>query len=372
MPNNCPDNCAKQLNDSLGQTLHGDMLLSAQAARLRHVNDSERGFARIRISASFRFVDTAGQPLHDARHLARIKALVIPPAWEKVWICPYANGHIQATGFDTKNRKQYRYHQEWRTIRDEAKYHHMIDFALHLPLIRKHVDVDLARPGLGKEKVLALVIELLERTLIRVGNDEYAHTNRSFGLTTFRNRHVDVKGGQIIFHFRGKSRIEHAIHLQSARLARLIRRMKELPGQELFQYIDDEGHRQPINSHDVNQYLKDITGRDYSAKDFRTWAGTLHTFQSLSSFEAFESQTQAKKNVMQAIIVAARKLGNTPAICRKCYVHPLIIEMYMSGMLLKMIEDTRSTQKNTHEPGALNMMEQSVLQILLHKAAMRT
>ncbi|MDP2247092.1 MAG: DNA topoisomerase IB, partial [Nitrosomonadales bacterium] len=337
--------------------------------RLRHVNDRMPGFSRKRAAKGFRYVDTQGRPLHDERHLARIKALAIPPAWSNVWICPYANGHIQATGCDAKGRKQYRYHKEWRAIRDEAKYDHMIDFAMHLPLIRKRVDADLARTGLCKEKVLALVVALLEKTMIRVGNDEYARSNRSFGLTTLRNHHVDILGGQIVFQFRGKSRIEHAIRLQNSRLARLIRKMKDLPGQELFQYIDNDGHHYPINSSDVNQYLKDITGRNYSAKDFRTWSGTLHTFQALVSLEACESQTQAKKNVMEAITAAALKLGNTPTICRKCYVHPVIIETYMAGKLMGLIKENVSAQKNALESWALDTAEQCVLQLLQREAA---
>ncbi|ADQ83610.1 DNA topoisomerase IB [Methylovorus sp. MP688] len=366
MPDTPLDECTVQLNDALGAELHGDMALSAEAARLRYVNDGTPGFARKRMAKGFRYVDRQGRPLHDKTHLARIRALAIPPAWQDVWICPYANGHIQATGIDAKGRKQYRYHKEWRAIRDEAKYAHMLDFALHLPLIREQVDADLARPALCREKVLALVIALLEKTMIRVGNDEYARTNRSFGLTTLRNRHVDVQGGRIAFHFRGKSRVEHAIELQNARLARLVRKMKDLPGQALFQYVDDAGERHAVSSSDVNAYLKSITGRDYTAKDFRTWSGTLHTFQSLTTLDAFENQTQAKKNVVQAITEAARKLGNTPTICRKCYVHPLIIETYMAGKLLEAVEQ-ETTDKDA--PWALDAIERHVLHLLQRQIA---
>lgn len=366
MPDTPLDECTVQLNDALGAELHGDMALSAEAARLRYVNDGTPGFSRKRTAKGFRYVDRQGRPLHDKAHLARIRALAIPPAWQDVWICPYANGHIQATGIDAKGRKQYRYHKEWRAIRDEAKYAHMLDFALHLPLIREQVDADLAKPGLCREKVLALVIALLEKTMIRVGNDEYARTNRSFGLTTLRNRHVDVQGGRIAFHFRGKSRVEHAIELQNARLARLVRKMKDLPGQALFQYVDDTGERHAVSSSDVNAYLKSITGRDYTAKDFRTWSGTLHTFQSLTTLDAFENQTQAKKNVVQAITEAARKLGNTPTICRKCYVHPLIIETYMAGKLLEAVEQ-ETTDKDA--PWALDAIERHVLHLLQRQIA---
>lgn len=360
MPDTTLDECTSQLNDALGSELHGDMALSAEAARLRYVNDGTPGFARKRTAKGFRYVDRQGRPLHDKTHLARIKALAIPPAWREVWICPYANGHIQATGIDVKGRKQYRYHKEWRAIRDEAKYAHMLDFALHLPLIREKVDADLAKPGLCREKVLALVIALLEKTMIRVGNDEYARTNRSFGLTTLRNRHVEVQGGRIAFHFRGKSRVEHAIELQNARLARLVRKMKDLPGQALFQYVDDAGERHTVSSSDVNAYLKAMTGRDYTAKDFRTWSGTLHTFQSLTTLEPFENQTQAKKNVVQAITEAARKLGNTPTICRKCYVHPLIIETYMAGKLLEAMAQPAGQES----PAPLEAIERHVIALL--------
>jgi DNA topoisomerase I len=371
MPDTTLDECTAQLNDALGSELHGDMALSAEAARLRYVNDDTPGFARKRTATGFRYVDRQGRPLHDKTHLARIKALAIPPAWRDVWICPYANGHIQATGMDVKGRKQYRYHKEWRAIRDEAKYAHMLDFALHLPLIRQQVDADLARPGLCREKVLALVIALLEKTMIRIGNDEYARTNKSFGLTTLRNRHVDVQGGRIAFHFRGKSRVEHAIELQNARLARLVRKIKDLPGQALFQYVDDSGERHAVSSSDVNAYLQTITGRDYTAKDFRTWSGTLHTFQSLATLEPFENQTQAKKNVVQAISEAARKLGNTPTICRKCYVHPLIIETYMAGKLLEAVEESteQATPRSQEEPARVVAIEQHVLRLLQQQLA---
>ncbi|MCB5189807.1 DNA topoisomerase IB [Methylobacillus arboreus] len=345
-------------------TVKADMASLAQEASLRYVNDSGSGIARKRTAHGFRYTDIHGRPLHEATQLARIKALAIPPAWTKVWICPYANGHIQATGFDAKGRKQYRYHKKWREIRDEVKYEHMIEFALHLPLIRRQVDQDLHRPGLCREKILALAVALLERTMIRVGNNEYARTNQSFGLTTFRNRHVDVKGGIIAFHFRGKSRIVHSIRLQNARLASIIRKMKDLPGQDLFQYIDEEGDRHPITSTDVNQYIKLISGRDYTAKDFRTWLGTLHAFHSLSLADTFENLTQAKKNVMQAITEAASKLGNTSAICRKCYIHPYIIEAYLAGQLIQESQEYTNTKKNTQDRWALDVIEERVLKLL--------
>ncbi|MCB5187497.1 DNA topoisomerase IB [Methylobacillus caricis] len=364
MANAAIDGAIAQGNASLCKDLHIDMELSAQAARLRYINDRIAGITRKRSVKGFRYMDTHGRPLRDNQHLNRIKALAIPPAWTNVWICPYANGHLQATGYDAKGRKQYRYHKSWRVIRDEAKYGHIVDFALHLPLIRKQVNTDLARPGLCMEKILALVVTLLEKTMIRIGNDEYARINRSFGITTLRNRHVDVHAGQIVFHFQGKSRVEHTITLQNANLARIVRKMKDLPGQELFQYVDETGHRHSISSSDVNQYLKNITGSEYTAKDFRTWSGAIHAFEALISAEAFENQTQAKKNVTEAIAVVAEKLGNTPAICRKCYVHPFIIKTYLAGGIFDHVRDDASSLNKSSKPWALNPVEQQVLKLL--------
>jgi len=365
MPDIKKEKCATQLSETLGSELHGDMALSAQAARLRYMQDDKPGFGRKRTAKGFRYVDTQGRPIKDEKQLARIRSLAIPPAWEKVWICPYANGHLQATGYDARQRKQYRYHKAWRAIRDEAKFEHIIDFALHLPAIRERIDADLAQPGLTRDKVLALVVSLLETTMIRVGNDEYARSNRSFGLTTLRNRHVEVNGGRIAFRFKGKSRVEHAIEIQNARLARLVRKIKELPGQELFQYIDDDGKRHAIDSSDVNDYLKRITGRDYTAKDFRTWSGTVHTFHALWTAGPCENESQAKQHVLAAISAAASRLGNTPSICRKCYVHPLIIDTYMAGKLFSsMPKHPRSQHRDTWQAA-----EQNVLALLQRYAA---
>lgn len=355
------DACTEQLNEAMGKPLLQDMELSAQLAKLRYVSDDRPGFTRKKTASGFRYVDTHGKPVKDEKHLARIKSLAIPPAWTKVWICPYANGHLQATGIDAKGRKQYRYHKQWREVRDEAKYEHMIDFGLHLPMIRERVKQDMSKSGLSREKVLAIIIYLLENTMIRVGNDEYAKTNKSYGLTTLRNRHVEVKGGEVKFHFRGKSGVEHSLSLRDAKLARLIRKVKELPGQDLFQYIAEDGSRHAISSSDVNQYLKEITGRDYTAKDFRTWSGTLHTVQALQEMEKSDSESQAKKNVVKAIEAASKKLGNTPAICRKCYVHPLVIETYMAGLLFEKLEAQAEEQG---DETALNLIERHVLQLL--------
>jgi DNA topoisomerase I len=343
---------------------HRDMAFSAKLAKLKYVSDSSPGFTRKPFGQKFRYLDTDGKPIKDSQHLARIKSLVIPPAWTEVWICSLENGHLQATGYDVKGRKQYRYHPQWRQVRDEVKYEHMVDFGLHLPLIRQKVDEDLAKPGLSREKVLATIIYLLENTMIRVGNDEYAKTNQSFGLTTLRNRHVEIQGSQIKFRFRGKSKIEHEISLRDKRLARIIKRIMDLPGQDLFQYVDDQGERHAITSSDVNAYLKEITGRDYTAKDFRTWLGTMHTTMTLRTLARFENITQAKKNIVMAIEAASKKLGNTPTICRKCYVHPLIIESYMAGAMFDLLE---ANVEDDYDEAALNYVESYIIKLLQSK-----
>ncbi|MBA3695630.1 MAG: DNA topoisomerase IB [Methylotenera sp.] len=342
-------------------SLHQDMALSARLGKLRYINDDIAGFTRQRRGKNFNYLDAKGVVIKDEKQLARIKSLAIPPAWQEVWISPYVDGHLQATGRDAKGRKQYRYHAKWRTVRDEVKYEHMIDFGLHLPIIRQKVDEDLSRPGLSKEKVLATIIYLLENTMIRIGNDEYVKTNKSFGLTTLRNRHVEINGSVVKFKFRGKSKIEHDINLQDARMARLIKRLMDIPGQELFQYIDSDGMRHPVNSTDVNEYLKQITGRDYTAKDFRTWSGTMHATMALRVQEPFENVTQAKKNVVMAIEAASKKLGNTPSICKKCYVHPYIIESYMAGTMIDLIQENVDL---VDDEALLDFVEQYVLKLL--------
>lgn len=343
--------------------LHQDMESSAQLGKLRYINDDIAGFSRELKEDGFQYRDNKGQIITDAQQLARIKALVIPPAWQNVWISPYANSHLQATGRDIKGRKQYRYHAQWRAVRDEVKYEHMIDFGLHLPMIRQRVNTDLAKPALSKEKVLATIIYLLENTMIRIGNDEYVKTNKSFGLTTLRNRHVEISGNTVQFKFRGKSRVEHSVSLQDARIARIIKRMLDIPGQELFQYLDQDGSRHSVSSTDVNSYLKEITGQDYTAKDFRTWSGTMHATLALKGFERFENITQAKKNVVIAIQTAAEKLGNTPTICKKCYVHPHIIERYMDGTLFDITSECEELTEETQ----LDYIEQHVLKLLQNR-----
>jgi DNA topoisomerase I len=315
-----------------------DPRVSAKVAGLRYSTDASPGIRRKRAGKGFTYVDVEGRRLRDPQELQRIKSLGIPPAWTKVWICPMPQGHLQATGYDARGRKQYRYHPRWRNVRDETKYGRMLAFGEALPLIRKQVEHDLALPGLTRAKVLATVLQLLEATLIRVGNEEYVRTNRSFGLTTLRDRHVDIAGATLRFHFRGKSGKEHTVEINDRRVALIVKRCQEIPGQELFQYLDDEGQRRSIDSADVNEYLRQVAGQDFTSKDFRTWNGTVLAVRALQTCGAGESAAQAKKAVVEAIKTVAAQLGNTPAICRKCYVHPAVIEAYLEGSLLEMLQ----------------------------------
>jgi DNA topoisomerase-1 len=334
---------------SLTTELVLDPVESSKLAGLRYVTDEMPGFTRRRRGKSFQYFDTDGKPIRDEVVIARIKSLAIPPAWTDVWICPRANGHLQATGRDGKGRKQSRYHPRWREVRDETKYERMKLFGETLPTIRERVEKDLARPGLPREKVLAAIVRLLETTFIRIGNVEYAKENHSYGLTTLRTKHVDVDGSTVRFNFQGKSGKRHVIDLNDRRLARIIKRCLDLPGYELFQYVDDDATAHSIDSSDVNDYLREITEQPFTAKDFRTWAGTVLACLQLREFELFESQTQARKNVVEAIKRVAEQLGNTPAVCRKCYVHPMVLESYLSGDLVKILEAAeKKAMKNHH------------------------
>jgi DNA topoisomerase I len=287
----------------------------------------------VRRARGFRYVSAKGKALRLASDLRRIRALAVPPAWTAVWICPDPRGHIQATGRDARGRKQYRYHPDWRATRDETKYDRMESFAAALPLIRARATADLARPGLPREKVVAAVVGLLEKSLIRVGNDEYAKANRSFGLTTMRDGHVNVRGRTLRFEFRGKSGLRHAVDVDDRRLARIVKQCRDLPGQELFQYIDDSGRRQRIGSADVNAYLRAACGEDFTAKDFRTWAGTVLACTALREMEPAATVAATKRNLLSAIDAVAGMLGNTRAVCRKSYVHPAVIDSFMDGSL---------------------------------------
>ncbi len=324
-----------------------DPVESAKIAGLRYISDDRPGIRRRRVGEEFEYIAPDGQCILDGPELERILSLGIPPAWTDVWICPSPNGHIQATGRDAKGRKQYRYHPRWRATRDETKYARMLAFGAALPLIRRRVEEDLARPGLPREKVLAAVVRLLETTLIRVGNAEYARDNKHYGLTTMRDKHVDVDGTKISFEFVGKSGIHHTVSLKDRRLARIVQRCRDLPGYELFQYIDEQGQRQDVGSADVNAYLREITGQEFTAKDFRTWAGTVLASLALQELEASESDAEAKKKIARAVESVSERLGNTPTICRKCYIHPAVIDAYLEGSLLESL--TRRTAEELAE-----------------------
>lgn len=309
----------------------------------------------------FRYLDIDGRPLRDKETLARIKSLVIPPAWSDIWICPNPNGHLQVTGRDARGRKQSRYHPRWREIRDETKYERMLLFGMELPHIRERVEQDLKMAGLPRPKVLATIVRLMETTLIRIGNEEYARQNKSYGLTTMRNKHVDVDGATVTFHFQGKSGVKHTVDINDRRIARIVQQCQDIPGYELFQYVDKEGKHHSVDSADVNEYLRQITNLDFTAKDFRTWAGSLLTCMTLRAFEAFESEKEARKNVVQAIKTVATRLGNTPSVCRKCYVHPAVLEWYMSGT---MSEKKRQPENHGEMPEELRREEAILLKLL--------
>ena len=346
-------------------TIITDPVQAAKTAGLRYVMDSIPGIRRKRHGKSFSYVGVDGKPISEEER-DRIKSLVIPPALEDVWICPIPHGHLQATGRDAKGRKQYRYHPHWQKIRSETKFNRMIPFSSTLPLIREQVDHHLSLNGLPREKVLATVVHLLETTCIRVGNTEYAQENKSFGLTTLRNRHVDVSGNTVRFQFKGKSGVKHNIKVNDRRLAKVIKRCQDLPGYELFQYIDDEGKRQTIDSEDVNDYLRQISGEDFTAKDFRTWAGTILVARELRGLGAFETQTQAKKNVTEAIKTVSQHLGNRPATCRKYYVHPAVIEAYLAGDLGEVDEsivDDSPYSLQPEEVAVVALLEKTISQV---------
>jgi DNA topoisomerase-1 len=349
-------------NRRSGSPAHED---SAKEAGLRYTNDSRPGIRRIRRGSSFRYLAPDGKTIRDAADLRRIKSLVIPPAWNDVWISPDPRGHLQASGRDARGRKQYRYHTKWREVRDETKYDRLIGFAGKLPAIRKRTASDLRTPRLTREKVLATVVQLLEKTLIRVGNDEYARDNQSFGLTTMRTRHVNVRGGKVRFLFRGKSGVEHDIYLNDRRLARTVKACRDMPGYDLFQYYDAEGERYAIGSDDVNAYLREIAGEDYTSKDFRTWAGTVLAAQILRNIEKADSDVQAKQNIVQAVESVAKRLGNTKAVCRKCYIHPAILDAYVDGSMLK----TAAQRARRTKVGDLTAVEAAVLGLLQRRLA---
>ncbi len=311
---------------------------AARAAHLHYVDGSKPGFTRSLGPDGAVYLDPKGAVVTDEAVLARLKKLAIPPAYTDVWICSDPKGHLQAIGRDARGRKQYRYHADWRLIRDEAKYGKMLVFGEKLPALRAQVQKDLGLSGLPRRKIIATVVTLLEKTMMRIGNDEYAKTNKSFGLTTLRNRHARVQGTGLVLDFRAKHGIQQHIELKDRRLAGIIARLQDLRGQELFQYVDDDGEQHGISSHDVNEYLHEVTGEDITAKDFRTWAATNLAALALQEFEQFDSEAKAKKNVLRAIEKVSKLLGNTPAICRKCYIHPRIFDGYLDGSLAEALK----------------------------------
>lgn len=336
---------------------------AAEAAGLVYVTDEDRGIRRERKGNGFAYFKPNGDPLTDEAALERIRKLAIPPAYTDVWICTKANGHLQATGRDARGRKQYRYHPQFREARDSNKYEHMMEFARALPAIRAKLAEHMALRGLPREKVLATVVHLLETTLIRVGNDDYAKQNRSYGLTTLRNPHVKVDGSELRFQFKGKSGKTWRLQLKDRRIAKIVRACQELPGQRLFQYQDDEGEAREVTSADVNAYLKEITGSEITAKDFRTWAGTVMAALALREFEAFDTQAAQKKNLKAAIERVSSRLGNTPTICRKCYIHPEVLNAYVEGNLLLEIKE-RVEDELREDLAALKPEEAAVLAML--------
>ena len=334
---------------------------SAAAAGLRYVNDARMAGIRRLGRSRFRYVGPEGRTITDREVRDRIRSLAIPPAWRDVWICPNPLGHLQATGRDARGRKQYRYHPRWREVRDEVKYGRLLAFAAALPKLRAHTATDLGRAGLPREKVVATVVELLERTLIRVGNEEYARANRSYGLTTLRNAHAKVNGSSVTFEFRGKSGIAHRVDCRDARLARIVKQCRDLPGYELFQYVDDAGERRAVESSDVNDYVRAASGEEFTAKDFRTWAGTVLVARALADAPPATSAAGAKRSIVQAIEVAADRLGNTVAVCRKCYVHPAVVDAFAEGDVIG------PAKRRTARAGRLSGDEAAVARLIARR-----
>lgn len=346
-----------------------DIKTEVEAAGLRFVTDQQPGIRREPDEGGgFRYFKPKGEEVTDEPTLTRIKSLAIPPAYEDVWISPSPSGYLQATGRDAKERKQYRYHPHWRESRDETKFEHMMSFGAALPQIRERVEADLARHGMPREKILATIVKLLETTLIRIGNEQYAKENEHYGLTTLHDEHVDVSGATLHFHFVGKSGKEHTIDLKDKKLASIVARLHHEPGQEVFQYTGPDGVRHSIDSADVNAYLHEIAGSEFTAKDFRTWAGTVLASLALQELEAFGTKTQAKRNVTQAIKAVSQRLGNTPAVCRKSYVHPAVFEMYLDGTMLEALKQ-RTEQEFAETLHSLRPEEAAVMALLERRLA---
>ena len=363
---------AESVDSGLTIAVYVDPEESARAAGLRYVSDDMPGIRRRKKGKGFTFLDAKGSTVRDAKVLERIRKLAIPPAWTDVWICPMANGHLQATGRDARGRKQYRYHADWRNVRDETKFSRMIAFGESLPRLRERVEKDLSLRGLPREKVVATVVRLLETTLIRVGNREYARQNGSFGLTTLRDGHVDVDGSTLRFEFRGKSGKDHSVEIKDRRVARIVQQCRDIPGQTLFQYLDENKERQKITSEDVNAYLKETTGEDFTAKDFRTWGGTVLALSALLEAGMCESEKEANKVVVSTVKRVSEDLGNRPAICRKYYIHPVVLETFVAGKLEEAlegaVEGSSSNGPEEDTSGGLRALESQVLALLRGQA----
>ncbi|MDR6944577.1 DNA topoisomerase IB [Mucilaginibacter pocheonensis] len=340
-----------------------DPKITAKAVGLRYMSDSSAGYTRKRAGTGWSYYDAEGKLVKDKELIKRFNKLVIPPAYVNVWISPYENGHLQFTGIDTAGRKQYRYHPDWSQVRNQSKYHRLQTFASHLPAIREQVDLDLSRHKLDHEKVVALVIRLMELTAIRVGNESYKKLYGSFGLTTLQNRHIKIEGSNLRFEFKGKKGVLHKITLQSKKLARLVKQCRDIPGKELFQYYNAEGARCSIDSGDINNYLKAITGEDFTAKDFRTWAGSVSALYAFKNAGEFSNETECRKKIVSVLDEVAINLGNTRTVCKKYYVHPLVIKSYEEGTLFKYISDLdddneiKAAELNKAEKAMLNLLE---------------
>lgn len=337
------------------QSDFGTAFCPALPADLHYVDDSCPGISRRILRGKFAYFLPSGERIRDTADISRINKLAIPPAYTDVWICPDPMGHMQATGRDARGRKQYRYHLRWREIRDSNKYERILSFGASLPKLRACLEQNLALRGMPREKVMALVVQLLESTLIRVGNSRYARENRSYGLTTLRTRHVDVRGTAIRFQFRGKSGVEHQVTLKNQRLARIMRRCMELPGQHLFQYVDENGQRHAVNSSDVNQFLREMTGGDFTAKDYRTWAGSALALEHLRKREC-QPEAVARRNLVETVKEVSRQLGNTPAVCRQCYIHPDVLDAFASGELARLPRARKRKWMSSEEVALLNFL----------------
>jgi DNA topoisomerase-1 len=346
-----------------GSALIIDGQAAAKSAGLRYASDEYPGIRRRKSGTGFAYRDSEGKTIRDSAILKRIRQLAVPPAWTEVWICPSVNGHLQATGRDARGRKQYRYHADFRAMRETGKYDHVLDFAAALPRIRETVSKHMARRNLDRERVLATVVHLLETTLIRVGNVDYARQNKSYGLTTLKDPHVKIEGSELRFQFTGKSGKSWRLKVSDRRVAKIVKACQDLPGQQLFQYLDDEGNRQGVTSSDVNDYLREITGKEITAKDFRTWAGTVLAAVALQEIGEIGSAAGAKRNLRLAIESVAARLGNTVTICRKCYVHPEILNGYLAGDLLVNVRKAVDAELSDKLPG-LKPEEAVVLAVL--------